>query len=81
MNLHLRHIVSARTGAVVMSHVHTSFEDYQGIRIMVVRCDLSDLPVYIRSENNVDEFYIRAGPTSTRLSLRESNEYIRGRFR
>ena len=81
MNLHLRHLVSSRIGPTTMAHVHTSFEDYKGVRIMVVRCDPAGDPIYLRGRKGVDEFYIRAGPTSTRLSLRDSVEYIRERFR
>ena len=81
MNLHLRHLVSARMGPTTMAHAHTSFEDYQGVRIMVVRCDPAGEPIYLRGESGGDEFYIRAGPSSTRLFLKESVEYIRERFR
>ena len=81
MNLHLRNIVSARMGSTIMSQVHTSFEDYEGVRVMVVRCDYAQEPVYVRSQQNVEEFFIRAGPTSTRLSLRETVDYVSSRFR
>ena len=80
INLHLRNIVSTRMGATAMTQLHTSFEDYEGVRIMVVRCDPASQPVYLRGADNAEVFYIRAGPTSTKLSLRESNDYIRGRF-
>ena len=81
MNLHLRHLVSTRMGPTVMAHMHTSFEDYEGVRIMVVRCDPAGDPIYLRGGKGSDEFYIRAGPSSTKLALRDSVEYIRERFR
>ena len=81
MHLHLRNIVSSRMSPTAMAYFHAAFEDYEGVRIMTVRCSPAQEPVFLRAGKRPEEFYIRAGSTSTKLSLSECVEYIRGRFR
>ena len=80
MNLHLRNIVSSRMGAVAMSRIHPSFDDYRNVRIMIVTCERSGQPVYVHEANNREKFYIRTGASTTELSISESNTYINDRF-
>ena len=76
MGLHLRNIAITRVGPAAMSCVHARFETYCGVRVMAVRCDPSPAPVYVRGPDESVEFYIRAGPSSSNLSVRDSHEYI-----
>ena len=80
MSLHLRNIAITRMGPAAMSCVHARFETYGGVRVMAVRCDPSPAPVYVRGPDESVEFYIRAGPSSSSLSVRDSHEYIVTRF-
>ena len=80
MGLHLRNIAITRMGPAAMSCVHARFETYGGVRVMAVRCDPSPVPVYVRGPDESVEFYIRAGPSSSSLSVRDSHEYIVTRF-
>ena len=80
MGLHLRNIAITRMGPAAMSCVHARFETYCGVRVMAVRCDPSPAPVYVRGPEESVEFYIRAGPSSSSLSVRDSHEYIVTRF-
>ena len=80
MGLHLRNIAITRMGPAAMSCVHARFETYCGVRVMAVRCDPSPVPVYVRGPDESVEFYIRAGPSSSSLSVRDSHEYIVTRF-
>ena len=80
MGLHLRNIAITRMGPAAMSCVHSRFETYGGVRVMAVRCDPSPAPVYVRGPDESVEFYIRAGPSSSSLSVRDSHEYIVTRF-
>ena len=80
MGLHLRNIAITRMGPAAMSCVHARFETYCGVRVMAVRCDPSPAPVYVRGPDESVEFYIRAGPSSSSLSVRDSHEYIVTRF-
>ena len=75
MALHLRNIVNSRMSAVVMRNVRISFDDYEGTRVMRVDCDPSNRPVFVK-EGNSEKFYIRTGPSTTSLSISQSNEYI-----
>ena len=80
MSLHLRNIVNNRMGAAAMSSIHPTFDDFDGVRVMLVRCEPSREPVYVREGTNDERFYIRTGPSTTELSMSESNRYISNRF-
>ena len=79
MSLHLRNIVIRQMDAVAMSYIRSSFDDYQGARVMVVICEPSKQPIYVKDGNN-DKFYIRTGPSTTELSTSETVSYISDRF-
>ena len=81
MSLHLRNIVNSRTGPLAMSCIHASFNNFEGFRVMVIRCDPSTQPVYVDEGNDGEKFYIRTGPSTTELSISEANSYINDRFR
>ena len=80
MSLHLRNIVNQRMGPATMSLIHSSFHDFEGVRIMVLRCDSSTQPVFVDEGQNAESFYIRTGPSTTQLSISEANSYINDRF-
>ena len=76
MALHLSNLVSARLGAGVWGNVDIEFASYQGRRILVIRCTKSSNPIFVGED---DEFYVRAGPATRRLTLREAVDHIRTR--
>jgi hypothetical protein len=80
MSLHLVNMVRDRMGSHVMTDVHPHFEDYNGGRTMVIRCGKAVAPVYVK-DGNVERFYVRTGPSSTELSMSETQEYIKKRFK
>ena len=80
MSLHLRNIVNRRMEPAAMSLIHPSFHDFEGVRVMVLRCDPSKQPVFVDEGSNTESFYIRTGPSTTPLSISEANGYIRDRF-
>ena len=80
MGLHLRNIVNSRMGPLAMSCIRPSFHDFEGERVMVVRCEPSSHPVYVDEGNEGEKFYIRTGPSITELSISDSFRYISNRF-
>lgn len=76
MALHLSNLVSARLGAGVWGNIDIEFASYQGRRILVIRCTQSSTPIFVGED---DEFYVRAGPTTRRLTPREIVDHIRTR--
>ena len=62
-----------------MTLIHTSFDDFEENRVLVVNCQRSPTEVYVR-DNNVQRFYVRTGPSTTELTGSNMVEYISQRF-
>lgn len=74
--LHLVNIVNSRIGPEAMLEMHAHFEDYKGVRVLVVACPRSPKPVYV-SDGNTDRFYVRTGPSSRELTAKETVSYVK----
>jgi len=79
MSLHFVNIVNSRLGPTTMPSIRLHFEDREGVRILVARCQPSKSPVFLK-EGDAEKFFIRTGPSTTELSTSQSLEYIRKRF-
>lgn len=77
--LHLVNIVNGRIGPEAMLEMHAHFEDYKGVRVLVVACPRSEKPAYV-SDGKTDRFYVRTGPSSRELTAKETVSYVTGRF-
>ena len=60
-------------------HIKPRFRDFKGERIFLVDCKPSKVPVYLKSGSD-EEFYIRAGGSSAKLTASQMTEYIKQRF-
>lgn len=78
MNLHLTNLVNNKIGKHAWSSISAWFDNYQGTRVLVVRCEKSATPVYVKEG---ETFYIRTGNATNALSVREGHEYISANFR
>jgi hypothetical protein len=79
MALHLNNIVKGRMGVSALTNIHTHFEDHDDCRVMIVRCEVSNVPVYV-TDGQTERFYVRTGPSTTELSISEAQQYIAQRF-
>ena len=79
MALHLVHIGNARMGPQAMASTHIHFDDYEESRVMVVECQKSPTPVYLK-EGEREYFFIRTGPATIDLPTSKIQEYIKHRF-
>ena len=75
MSLHLRNLVIRDMGALAMTNIQMTYEDYDDVRVMVVRCIRAEQVVYVK-----DQFYIRTGPSTTELTTSQAVEYISTHF-
>ena len=80
MSLHLTNIVNSQLGPNAMTLIHTSFDDFEDSRVLVVNCQMSPTEVYFK-DGNVQRFYVRTGPATTELTGSDMVEYISQRFR
>jgi hypothetical protein len=79
MNLHLVNIVKSRMGIPAMTTLHVHFDDYEGYRVMVVKCRKALKPVFVK-DGDTERFYIRTGPSTTELTPSQTQDYIKQRF-
>ena len=77
--LHLTNIVNDRVGPNVWLSMHANFDDYEDVRVLVVHCQASPSPVYVK-DGAVECFYVRTGPATTALGARQTQIYIKQRF-
>ena len=79
MDLHLGNLIKDYLGPQNMLFIKPSFEDYQEQRVLMVECRPAREPVYL-TDGKVEEFYIRAGGSSAKLTLSQMTAYIKQRF-
>lgn len=80
MSLHLVNIVKTRMGPQTMTSMHLHFDDYNGGRVLVVRCSRSPSPVFVK-DGEVERFFVRTGPSTTELSASQTQDYISKRIK
>jgi len=78
--LHFWNLVKASMGQEVAPYVKTTLEKIDGRTVCQVRCLRSPKPVFLNQKGFDEEFYIRTGPSSASLEIREALQYISERF-
>lgn len=79
MNLHLANLITGRIGPQHMMNIHPRFEDCDSKRVMLVECEKSRIPVFIKEGNN-EKFFIRTGSSTTELNASQAHDFIKQRF-
>lgn len=79
MGLHLGNLIKARIGDVFLPFVHPQFEDQDGKRILIVRCDKGTRAAFVK-DGNLQHFYVRGGNSTPELSGSSVIDYVRQRF-
>tara|TARA_B110000003_G_scaffold132398_1_gene134418 strand:+ start:674 stop:2941 length:2268 start_codon:yes stop_codon:yes gene_type:complete len=79
MDLHLGNLIKTQLGAPSMLHIKPKFHDFNDERIFIVDCKPSKVPIYLKNGND-EEFYIRAGGSSAKLTPSQMTDYIKQRF-
>ena len=60
-------------------NMNIRFEDFDGRRLMVVKCSQSTIPVFVKDDKS-EKFFIRTGPSTTELLASQILEYGKKRF-
>lgn len=79
--LHLTNIIKTKIGKKSISLVKFKLMEVEGKTILRIECEKSKSPVFIRSPTDEEEFYIRAGPSSTQIKGSELVDYINKNFK
>ena len=77
--LFLTDIIKSKLGLLHLDNIHYDTEQIQGKNILRVDVQASKIPCYLSNEK-LDQFYIRTGPSTTDLRLRFLYAYIKERF-
>ena len=79
MNLHLVNLINGRIGASAWHAIRMNFEDFAGNRVLVVHCNKSAKPVYVKDGQH-QRFFLRTGAATTELPVQQAVDYIGRRF-
>jgi hypothetical protein len=79
MSLHLINLLKDRIGAQHSISIQSRFDDYNGVRVLVVECSPSPSAVYVK-DGQVERFFVRYGPSTLELTGSALQEYIKQRF-
>jgi hypothetical protein len=79
MSLHLVNLIKDRIGDVFLPYVHPHFEDQDGERILIVRCEKGPKAAFVK-DGNQQRFFVRGGNATTELSGNSVMEYVKQRF-
>ncbi|MCX6272393.1 MAG: ATP-binding protein [Bacteroidetes bacterium] len=80
-NLHLWNLIKSQLGEEFSPYIQTSIETLQGKTACMVRCMRSPNPVFLIQKGQEDEFFIRTGPSTTKLGVSDAYKYIKERFK
>lgn len=78
--LHFWNLIKSSMGQEVTPYIKTKLEKVDGGTVCHVKCLRSPRPVFLRQKGFGEEFFIRTGPSSASLEIREALEYISERF-
>jgi hypothetical protein len=81
LSLHITNLIKTRLGKNSLSFIKLKFIDVDGKIILKIECEKSKSPVFLKTQENEEEFYIRAGPSSTQIKGSELLEYIEKNFK
>lgn len=79
--LHFGGLFNDKIGRQFSKYIKFEIIDVNGARILRVLCERSAEPVFLRDSERKELFYIRSGPSSVELSMREFMEYSKDRFK
>lgn len=76
MLLHLRNLVERSLGVAAFPSLSFRVVDLKGHRVLRIDARPAPEPTYLTDKVDSDAFYVRTGPSSTSLSLRDAVGYI-----
>jgi hypothetical protein len=79
MNQHLANLIRDRLGPHHAFCLHPQFVDYDGKRLLIVRCDPAKSPAYVK-EGNTEYFYVRTGATTSEVPVSKIHAFVKQRF-
>jgi predicted HTH transcriptional regulator len=80
MGLHLVNLIRDRIGEIFLPYVHPHFEEEEGQRVLIVRCEKGPKPAFVK-DGSVYRFYVRGANATAELSGNSVTDYVKARFK
>lgn len=80
-HLHFVNLFNQKIGVQFSKYLSSEIIELDGKKVFKVACMRSDYPVFYKENEKLDEFFVRNGPSSMQLSMREFKVYAENRFR
>ncbi len=77
--LHFKNLLSQHIGLEFSNYMNLIIHEIEGKTILVIECERANRPVFLYHKNEED-FYIRSGPASVKLSISKVLKYIQNRY-
>jgi hypothetical protein len=75
-------LIKQKIGNENIPLINTRIITLEDKEVMRVECTKSNKPVFLKADGGIgEEFYIRAGPTSSKIEARDLIEYVEKRFK
>ena len=79
MELHLVNLVKDRIGDIFLPYVHPHFEDQDGHRVLIIRCDKGPKAAFVK-DGNVHRLFVRGANATIELAGPSLAEFVKQRF-
>jgi len=78
--LHVWNLIKETLGKDISPYVRTALMKIEGKTVCNIQCLRSPAPVFLKHKGFEEEFYIRSGPSSVKLSIGDALKFISKRF-
>ena len=79
MLLHLTILIKDRISTIHMEFIKFEVEQLQGKYVLRIDCEPATVPAYL-IDHNEEHFYVRTGPSTSRMKTSKIYDYVRMRF-
>lgn len=76
---YLMDLLTERIGAEHLKQIHPRFEDYDGVRVLMVECWAGQAPVYLQHDGQ-ETLYVRDCASTIGLTDAQADEFVAKRF-
>lgn len=77
--LHFKNLISQHIGLEFSNLINLITNEIEGKTILVIECERAERPTFLYHKNSED-FYIRSGPASVKLSVSKVLRYVQNRY-
>jgi hypothetical protein len=79
LQLHLVNLITDRIGSLYLPYIHPHFEENDGKRILVIRCERGPKAAFVK-DGGVQRLFVRGGNATTELTGHGILDFVQNRF-